>query len=66
VYERGRVILGDQGIGKSVLVRRIAAEAAGLVDLVVPTVRVSRRSNPRDFQAQLGSRDLSQLNCRIT
>lgn len=41
-YERGRAILGEPGIGKSVLVARLAASAAELGDLVVPTVRVPR------------------------
>jgi hypothetical protein len=41
-YERGRAILGEPGIGKSVLAARLSAEARDAGDLVVPTVRVPR------------------------
>lgn len=41
-YERDRALLGPPGIGKSVLVNRIAAEASTAGDLVAPPVRVPR------------------------
>lgn len=44
--ERGRTFLGDPGIGKSVLVRRIAALAAQEGDLVTEQVRVPRGVDP--------------------
>jgi hypothetical protein len=46
VYERGRIVLGPPGIGKSVLLNRIAAEAAALGDLVVRPIRFSAASAP--------------------
>lgn len=46
VYERGRAILGEPGIGKSVLVGRIAIAASQFGDLVLPTVRVPRGRDP--------------------
>lgn len=45
-YERGRTLLGEAGIGKSVLVRRIAAEAEGNGDWVTPQIRVPRGGSP--------------------
>lgn len=44
--ERGRTLLGEPGIGKSVLVRRIAAQAADDGDLVTEQVRVPRGVDP--------------------
>lgn len=44
--ERGRTLLGEPGIGKSVLVRRIAAVAADQGDLVTEQVRVPRGVDP--------------------
>ena len=44
--ERGRTFLGEPGIGKSVLVRRIAAHAADAGDLVTEQVRVPRGVDP--------------------
>ena len=44
--ERGRTLLGEPGIGKSVLVRRIAAHAAEAGDLVTEQVRVPRGVDP--------------------
>lgn len=41
VYERGRVVLGEPGIGKSVLVNRIAESAAADGHLVLPSVRLA-------------------------
>lgn len=44
--ERGRTLLGEPGIGKSVLVRRIAADAARRGDLVTEQVRIPRGVDP--------------------
>lgn len=46
LYERGRTLLGEPGIGKSVLVRRLAADAARDGDLVTPQVRIPRGVDP--------------------
>lgn len=40
--ERSRALLGEPGIGKSVLAAKIAQDAAGRGDIVVPTVRIPR------------------------
>lgn len=50
--ERGRTLLGDPGIGKSVLVRRIAREAADLGDWVTPQVRIPRGVDPLPLLAR--------------
>ena len=42
LYERGRAILGEAGIGKTALTAKIAASAAAAGDLVVEPVRVPR------------------------
>jgi MoxR-like ATPase len=39
IYERGRIVLGEPGIGKSVLVDRLAAEAQAGGHWVLPGVR---------------------------
>lgn len=44
--ERGRTILGEPGLGKSALVRRIAAEAVTSGDWVSPQIRVPSGSDP--------------------
>lgn len=44
--ERGRTILGEPGLGKSALVRRIAAEAADQGDWVTRQIRVPSGSDP--------------------
>lgn len=44
-YERGRALLGPPGIGKSVLVNRIAADASAAGDLVTRPVRIPHGSN---------------------
>lgn len=44
--ERGRTILGEPGLGKSALVRKIAAEAAEHGDWVTPQIRVPSGSDP--------------------
>lgn len=44
-YERGRVVLGEPGIGKSVLLARIAQEARSDGHVVVPQIRVPRGSD---------------------
>ncbi|PPG49037.1 AAA family ATPase [Rathayibacter sp. AY2B3] len=41
LFERGRTILGEPGLGKSTLVRRIAADAAARGDLVTPQIRIA-------------------------
>lgn len=44
--ERGRTLLGDPGIGKSVLVRRIARDARTAGDWTTPQVRLPRGVDP--------------------
>lgn len=44
--ERGRTILGEPGLGKSTLVRRIAAQAEANGDWVTPQLRIPTRSDP--------------------
>lgn len=44
--ERGRTLLGEPGIGKSVLVRRIADHAVEAGDLVTDQVRIPRGVDP--------------------
>jgi hypothetical protein len=51
-YERGRTLLGEPGIGKSVLVRRIASDAARAGDWVTPQVRVPRGVSPLPLLAE--------------
>lgn len=46
LFERGRTILGEPGLGKSSLVRRIANEAARRGDWVTPQVRIAVGSDP--------------------
>lgn len=46
VDERGRMILGEPGIGKSVLVNRVAEEAADAGHWVLPSVRFDGGSDP--------------------
>ena len=41
-YERGRALLGEPGIGKSVLAAKIALDAEERGDIVVPPVRIPR------------------------
>lgn len=45
-YERGRTLLGEPGIGKSVLARRIATDAVRGGDLATPQVRIPRGGDP--------------------
>ena len=45
-YTRGGVFVGPSGIGKSVLVNRFAKESAQRGDLVLPAIRVAKRSDP--------------------
>jgi len=45
-YTRGTVLIGPSGVGKSVLVNRVAAESAKRGDLVLDAVRVAKRSDP--------------------
>jgi hypothetical protein len=44
--ERGRTILGEAGLGKSTLVRRIAREAAATGDWVTPQLRIPSGTDP--------------------
>lgn len=44
--ERGRTILGEAGLGKSTLVRRIAREAAAAGDWVTPQLRIPSGADP--------------------
>lgn len=44
--ERGRTILGEPGLGKSTLVRRIAQEASRAGDWVTPQLRIPSGSDP--------------------
>lgn len=46
VYERGRTILGEAGLGKSSLVRRIALEAEAAGDWVTPQLRIPVNADP--------------------
>ena len=49
--ERGRTLLGEPGIGKSVLARRIARAAADTGDWVTPQVRIPRGVDPMPLLA---------------
>lgn len=44
--ERGRTVLGEPGLGKSSLVRRIAQEAAAVGDWVTPQLRIPSGADP--------------------
>lgn len=44
--ERGRTILGEPGLGKSTLVRRIAQDAASAGDWVTPQLRIPAGADP--------------------
>jgi len=44
--ERGRTILGEAGLGKSTLVRRIARDAAAAGDWVTPQLRIPAGADP--------------------
>lgn len=44
--ERGRTILGEAGLGKSTLVRRIARDAAAAGDWVTPQLRIPSGADP--------------------
>ncbi len=46
LFERGRTYLGDPGLGKSVLVNRIADERAAAGDLVAAPLRLARGRDP--------------------
>ena len=46
IYTPGMVLIGPSGIGKSVLVNRLAARSAAEGDVVLDAVRVARRSDP--------------------
>lgn len=50
--ERGRTILGEPGLGKSTLVRRIAQEAGQAGDWVTPQLRIPLDSDPLKPVAQ--------------
>ena len=67
-FERGRAVLGQPGIGKSVLVNRIAEEAQAMGDIVMPPVRVHRGADPLVAVADALVRavDDHQLAARVT
>lgn len=44
--ERGRTVLGEAGLGKSTLVRRIARDAAAAGDWVTPQLRIPSGADP--------------------
>ncbi|MGJ9373869.1 ATP-binding protein [Nesterenkonia sp. CF4.4] len=46
IHERGRTILGEAGLGKSSLVRRIARSAAESGDWVTPQLRIPSGTDP--------------------
>ncbi|MDO4899309.1 ATP-binding protein [Actinomyces sp.] len=46
IHERGRIILGEVGSGRSSLVRRIARDAADAGDWVTPQLRISSGTDP--------------------
>lgn len=46
LFERGRTVLGEPGLGKSSLVRRIAAQAEKEGDWVTPQIRLALGSDP--------------------
>ncbi|MDN5599085.1 MAG: AAA family ATPase [Dermabacteraceae bacterium] len=50
--ERGRTVLGEAGLGKSSLVRRIAADAADRGDWVTPQLRIPSGADPLKKVAQ--------------
>lgn len=50
--ERGRTILGEAGLGKSSLVRRIAADAVARGDWVTPQLRIPSGADPLKRVAQ--------------
>ena len=52
LYERGRAVLGEFGIGKSALINRIAADAADLGDWVPSRVRVAVDADVFDLVAR--------------
>lgn len=52
LYERGRALLGEPGIGKTALSAKITQAAAAAGDLVVPAVRVPRGANVLSLVAQ--------------
>lgn len=51
-YERGRTILGEAGLGKSALVRRIAEGASRDGDWVTPQLRIPSGADPLKVVAQ--------------
>jgi hypothetical protein len=46
IYERGRIVIGEPGIGKSVLVNRLAVDAREAGHWVLPGVRLAAGDNP--------------------
>lgn len=51
-YERGRALLGEPGIGKSVLAAKISEMSEEMGDIVVPSVRIPRGSDVLALLAQ--------------
>lgn len=50
--ERGRTILGEPGLGKSTLVRRIAQEASRAGDWITPQLRIPAGADPLKLVAE--------------
>jgi len=50
--ERGRTILGEPGLGKSALVRRIAQEASRAGDWITPQLRIPAGADPLKLVAE--------------
>ncbi len=53
IYDRGRVVLGEYGIGKSVLVNRVAQDAADAGHWVADPVRIPLGSDPVPLLAEV-------------
>lgn len=52
VYERGRLLLGEPGIGKSVLANRIAEDARAAGHVVAPEIRFPKGAAPAALLAE--------------
>src|SRR5699024_6505408 len=46
IHDRGRTVLGEAGLGKSSLVRRIAGDASRRGDWVTPQLRIPSGADP--------------------
>lgn len=67
IYERGRLVVGEPGIGKSVLVNRIAREARRFGDLVTEAIRIAADDDPvaRVVAALQGVAGAEDLDARL-